>query len=334
MLILTLTLCFIFSISIVSASDIQSIDDNQISYDNDTEIDYPEIDDNNLNSEISYKSSVSKDFDLFGLFDFFDDEKKYGYWVWATDMEKVDFDKLSDNGVKYIFLNSFAFTEYGQRDVLDWIKEANDHGIEVHIWMQIFNTGSWISPLKNGTPDNAYFNYKIEEARYYAGLEGVDGIELDYIRFEGTAYKYENGTKAISLFVKNLTEEVREINPDLTISATVMPEADKDAYYYGQDIKNISSYVDIIIPMIYKGNYNENSTWIKNTTEWFVENSGDAEVWCGLQTYRSDYNTSQLSTEEITKDVNYCFDGGAKGVVFFKWGMNNNLENINFNNDS
>ena len=245
-------------------------------------------------------------------------------------MHEVDLDELSDNGVNCIFLNSFAFTQYGQREVLDWIKDANDHGIEVHIWMQIFNTGKWISPLKNGTPDTAYFNYKIEEARYYATLEGVSGIQIDYIRFEGNAYKYKNGTAAINTFVKMFSEEMRKVNPDLTLSATVMPEADRDEYYYGQDIHTISQYVDIIVPMMYKGNYNENSDWIKNTTEWFVENSEDAEVWCGLQTYRSDFNVTNISSDELIRDANHCFDGGADGVVFFKWGMNDALDHRKF----
>ena len=165
-----------------------------------------------------------------------EDNKKHGYWVLSEDMKKVDLDKLSKNGVNIIFLNSYAFTEHGQRDVLDWIKQANDHGIEVHIWMQIFNTGDWISPLKNGTPDTAYFNYKIEEAKYYAGLDGVSGLQMDYIRYEGDAYKYPNGTAAITQFVKSFSESVKKVDPSLTVSATVMPE-ENASYYYGQALQ-------------------------------------------------------------------------------------------------
>jgi len=284
-------------------------------------------------NEISLKNkSVSKDSNFWDIFNFGKNNKEYGYWLWASDMYKVDLNKMEDEGVKYIFLNSYAFTEYGQRDVLDWIKEANKHGIEVHVWMQIFNNGNWISPVqKNGTPDNKYFNYKIEEAKYYAGLDEVSGIQIDYIRFEGNAYNFKNGTKAINQFVENFSKEVRKVNPDLTLSATVMPEADKDEYYYGQDIPTLSKYVDAIVPMMYKGNYNETSSWFENTTEWFVNNSGDAEIWCGLQTYESDNNISALPASELITDADYCFDGGSKKVIFFRWGMNEELDNKKIN---
>ena len=337
MLILLLTLFFIFSVSLVCADDAANSSDNEMnlepSVDNELyEINHPPENHHPQQPDLMpYENSVSKDFDFFGLFDFLGKEDKHGYWVWSGDMYNVDFDKLSKNGVNIIFLNSYAFTEHGQRDVLEWIHQANEHGIEVHIWMQIFNTGSWISPLKNGTPDTQYFNYKIEEARYYAGLEGVSGLQMDYIRYEGNAYKYENGTKAITQFVKSFSEEVKKVNPSLTVSATVMPEAENDPYYYGQDIPTISKYVDVIVPMMYKGNYQENSDWIKNTTKWFVDNTGDAEVWIGLQTYQSDFNVTDLSANELIKDGHNAFDNGAKGVIYFKWGMNEELDNKKIN---
>ena len=140
-----LTLFFIFSITAVSSFDM-------------------DLSDNNINA------SASKDIDILGFFDDLmhkdfnslisgesEPERKYGYWVWSGDMYTVNFDELSNNGVNVIFLNSYAFTEYGQRDVLEWIKDANNHGIEVHIWMQIFYTGDWTPPAINGNPCPAPF---------------------------------------------------------------------------------------------------------------------------------------------------------------------------------
>ena len=258
-------------------------------------------------------------------------EKKYGYWVLSEDMHNVNFDELSDNGVNVIFLNSYAFTQYGQRDVLDWVKDANNHGIEVHVWMQIFYTGNWIPPVKDGMPDNQYFNYKIDEARHYASLDGISGIQMDYIRFDGDAYKFKDGTNAVNEFVKNFTKAVKDENPSLTVSATVMPETDNGPYFYGQDTHTMGKYVDVIIPMMYKGNYEENSSWILNTTQWYVNNSGNAEIWVGLQTYRSDDNIQKTPADELIKDGELGFEGNGKGVIYFRYGMNQELDHKKLN---
>ena len=196
--------------------------------------------------------------------------------------------------------------------------------------MQIFNTGDWISPVKNGTADTDYFNYKIEEAKRYAKLEGVSGIQMDYIRYEGNAYKDPNGTAAISQFVKDFSKSVKEVNPSLTVSATVMPE-ENASYYYGQDIPEMGKHVDVIVPMMYKGNYEADSNWVKNTTKWIVKNSGGAKVWVGLQTYQSDFNVTPLPPDDIIKDSHSSFDNGADGVIYFKWGTNHEFDNKKVN---
>ena len=335
MLIILLTLTFISSIAIVSAIDSNS-SGNQIfrentSVDNNIyNINHPPENHHELNDLHPNKKSVSKDFDFFGIFNFFKGDKKYGYWVWSGDMDSVDFDKLSKDEVNVIFLNSYAFTDHGEKNVLKWIKKANNHGIEVHIWMQIFNTGDWISPVKNGTADTDYFNYKIEEAKRYAKLEGVSGIQMDYIRYEGNAYKDPNGTVAISQFVKDFSKSVKEVNPSLTVSATVMPE-ENSTYYYGQDIPEMGKHVDVIVPMMYKGNYEADSNWVKNTTDWIVKNSGGAKVWVGLQTYQSDFNVTPLPPDDIIKDTHSSFDNGANGVIYFKWGTNHEFDNKKVN---
>ena len=127
MLILLLTLSVVFSVAVVSAIDTNSSDnhiiqnDSSVNYEN-QEINHPPKNHHPPKHDFRPdEKSVSKDFDFFGLFTIFKDDKKHGYWVLSEDMKKVDLDKLSKDGVNIIFLNSYAFTEHGQRDVLDWI---------------------------------------------------------------------------------------------------------------------------------------------------------------------------------------------------------------------
>ena len=249
-----------------------------------------------------------------------------GYWVQGANMYNVDLVGLAASGTGNIFLNFYAFTKYGESSVLSWIKQANSHGIKVHIWMQVFYDGGWLSPLNSdGSINTALFNERIAEAKKYAALPGVAGVHFDYLRYPGTAYKHPGGTAAISEFVKLATTAIRGVNPNCLISAAVMPEKN-DAYVYGQDIAVISKYLDIIVPMVYKGNYNSGTSWISSITQWFVETSNGAAVWVGLQTYVSDNDITKLPISELSKDAQTAYDAGAKGVMMFRWGLSNFID--------
>lgn len=251
-----------------------------------------------------------------------------GYWVQGRDMNSVDLAKLASLGTTDILLNYYAFPTYGESAVLSWIQNARSYGINVHIWMQAFYSGGWINPVSGGSVDRELFDDLIIEAKYYAGLSGVAGVHFDYLRYPGTAYKTSGGTAAITQFVKEVTEACREVNPNIILSAAVMPETTNDIYYYGQDIPAISKYLDVIIPMQYKGNYNTGTSWLSSTTKWFVENSNGAEIWSGLQAYISDANTAKLSYNELFNDAQTVINDGADGVMLFRFGLSNFL---NFN---
>ena len=97
-------------------------------------------------------------------------------------MYNVDLVGLAASGTGNIFLNFYAFTKYGESSVLSWIKQANSHGIKVHIWMQVFYDGGWLSPLNSdGSINTALFNERIAEAKKYAALPGVAGVHFDYL---------------------------------------------------------------------------------------------------------------------------------------------------------
>lgn len=244
-------------------------------------------------------------------------------------MKEVKLSALSKNGIKHIFLNEYAFTLYGKTAVLSWIKQANYNGLKVHIWMQVFYDGGWISPInKDGSYKYSYMNNKIKTAKYYAGLSGVSGVHLDYLRFGGTAYKYSNSVAAINYFTKNCALEVHKAKSNCIVSAAVMPEPSMNKHYYGQDISTMSKYLDVIVPMMYKGNYNANTNWIKTTTATFVKMSNGAQIWTGLQCYKSDSNLKKLSYSELFNDAKAAKNSGASGVALFRYGL---TEFINFN---
>ena len=243
-----------------------------------------------------------------------------GYWVFGYNMKKVNLNKLAKTSTKHIFLNYASLKKHGKSAVETFISNAKKKGISVHIWMQIFYNGKWISATNgDGSYKYSFFKSKIDEAKKYANLKGVAGVHLDYLRFPGTAYKHANGVAAINYFTKNLCNAVHKINSKLIVSAAVMPEPDSNKYYYGQDIPTLSKYLDVLIPMIYKGNYGSGTSWIKSTTAKFVKMSKGAQVWTGIQSYRSDDDVTSLSSSELLKDYKSAANGGATGVVSFRW---------------
>ncbi|MGN0175750.1 MAG: pseudomurein-binding repeat-containing protein [Methanobrevibacter sp.] len=247
----------------------------------------------------------------------------YGYWVFGADMKNVDLNSLASKGTTDLFLNYYAIETHGKTAVESWIAKASNLGIRVHIWMQSFYDGGWINPVKDGQVNQKYFNEKIAEAESYAAVKGVAGIHLDYLRYPGNAYKTTGGTEAINTFVKQIVSAIRAVNPNLIISAALMPECDDLKYYYGQDYDVISKYMDAVLPMVYKGNYEAGSAWITSTSKWFVEHSKGAKVWTGLQGYESDSHVVPLPSAEIKHDAEAALKGKSDGVIIFRWGVTN-----------
>ena len=251
-----------------------------------------------------------------------------GFWLRATDMFDVNFKTLQKYGTRHIFLNAKAIESYGKKTVEKFIKQAKSHKIKVHIWMQVFYYGKWLNPVKNGKINYDLISSKIKLAKNYAKLKNVGGIHFDYLRYPGTAYKYKNSVKAINYFTKNAVKSIHKISKKIIVSAAVMPEPSSMKKYYGQDIPTLGKYLDAIVPMVYKGNYNAGSSWIKFVTKTFVSQSKHAKIWTGLQCYKSDNKINKLSAGELMGDADAAALAGASGVILFRFGL---LNYINFN---
>lgn len=247
-----------------------------------------------------------------------------GFWLFGSDMKSVNLKELAKNGVNQIFLNYYAVTLHGKSGVSDFATKADKYGINVHIWMLTFYDGSWISPVtSSGKYKYSYFNSVIKKAKEYASIKGIDGIHFDYLRCPGNAYKYKNAASAINYFTKQACNELHKQNPKIIVSAAVMAEPAGMKYYYGQDIPTISKYLDVIIPMVYKGNYRQGSSWIQSTTAQFVKMSNGAQIWTGLQGYYSDSYVKKLPTSNIKYDAEVSSIGGAQGVIIFRYTLFN-----------
>lgn len=249
-------------------------------------------------------------------------DKGDGYWVNQWDMKNVNLKQLSKRGTKHIFLLHTAFDLHGKKDVKNWIKYAHKKGIKVHMWICAFYNGGYVLPCtSDGDFNYNQMNKVIKKCKYYASIKEIDGIHFDYTRFPGNAYQYKKGVDAVNYFIEKACNEIREVRPGIIISSAVMPEPNDMKYYYGQDVATMSKHLDVLVPMVYKGNYEAGDNWIKQTTKAFVKSSKGALIWAGLQSYRSDSDISELSYGELFKDAQYAKKGGASGIIMFRWGL-------------
>lgn len=250
-----------------------------------------------------------------------------GIWVKGNHMNDVDLDTLSKYGIKDIFLHSSAVDIYGEKNVTNWIKKANTKNIKVHLWVQCFYDKTWVNPINTTTKDfnYPYFNKKIEKIEKLAAIDGVGGIQLDYIRYPGNAYEYSypNGVTASNAITKFVAMVSEKLDDNLTLSVTVMPERE-GSKYYGQDPNALSWYADVIVPMAYAGNYNTSSSWIKDISSYFKQAAMWSNLCIGIQNYVSDTNQSSLPTNQLKDNSQAALDGGADGIAFFTWELMGN----------
>ena len=289
-------------------------------------------------SDITDEEDLSSESDILKEGD--ESEKMYGYWVNSVDMKNFNLTDLKEHGVTDILLNYYAYNRFNQSDVEVFISDANDLGIKTHIWTQIFySTGHWFKPVVNGLPNQEYFYEKILELEKYANTSGVAGINFDYLRFSGSvqhnnsAVQNPGGIEAISEFVRQSTQKLRKINPNIILSAALMPEIEHLEDWYGYNYTVISECMDVITPMIYTGNFRQNATWVENITKWFVENSKHAKVWTGLQGYTVNDIEEEVifnsPSSQMAIEIKASEEGGSAGAVIFRYGVCNNIDFIN-----
>lgn len=235
----------------------------------------------------------------------------YAYYLFGKDLQQVKLTELKKQGITDILLNYYAITLHGKTKIEQWIAQAKKQGINVHIWCQCFyRNGKWINPKKTDT------SKIIKEIVGYSKIKGVKGINLDYLRYTGDAYKTKGGAEAITKFVKTVKKNIPK---GVQLSCSVMAEKE-NKYYYGQDIAELSKTADIIIPMAYKGNYKGNTKWLQDITTYFNKTC-KCNIWTALQTYKSDTNPTKLTTKELKNDTKTVIQKGSKGIVLFRYGL-------------
>ena len=189
-----------------------------------------------------------------------------------------------------------------------------------------------------------YILDKISEAMKY----NIDGIQLDYIRFQvnqGFSYdkancnafkkefgispleiKHQDGgnpmwcewvrwnARQIENFVRRIRELIDETGKNITLSADVFPDHEIAKVEIGQDWEQWANeeLIDVYCPMLYTDN---NNVFRRNLRAAVKLNKGKkGMVYAGIG-IRSAHNNS--TPENVARQVRIAREEGADGVVFF-----------------
>lgn len=281
------------------------------------------------NLTYSSRGNANEIFDL-------DKTRRLGFWAWSSHVPSLMAEdcsmmkSLKSKGYDHIILNYAAFYPSARKTTLQFIEAAEAIGLTVHAWIQCFhNSSGWINPIDD--EGNRYkdeiFEEIINNAKFYIEDFGVKGVHLDYIRFGGTAYKHNpsaevNAVGAVTRCCRELRELCDSYEEGLVTSAALMPDDTDDYYYYGQNHNEMGKYIHVLMPMIYRYSYGYSDESCRRAAKKFADNTGGAECWAGLTTYRGDDSkVYPMDAEGIMKDCEVFKGSGAKGLVLFRYGL-------------
>lgn len=251
--------------------------------------------------------------------------KRHAIWLFARDMQNVDFSILKEAEVTDIFLSFVAWTNNTHRPHLDsFYQKCKENKIRLSMWTQALYLGRWYNPTT--AEGKMRIETYLRDLEGWIKLDSVEGIHIDYIRFPGTAHLHTGATAIINDIMKRAHEIIKKEKPLAPISAAVMPEGNINARFYGQDYAVMGKYCDVLCPMTYTGNYSTGPGWVGTQTKYIKGQTSPpdgAEVWPGLQTYESDNDISIKSSDDMLAEAKSAKDGGAEGIVLFRHGLIN-----------
>ena len=289
---------------------------------------------------------------------FEDDEKE------ATQHLEELLDKYSEIGINTIFCYYTMMYQHNRKwDFLEvLIKEAHQRNIKVHsnfcpgggvkLEGEIKEHSEWLIRGKKGeiylnlnlaNPDvREYIKGQIKEALKY----DIDGIHLDYIRFQinqGFSYdkatceafkkvsgysphdgKYDCGSmiwcewirwnaEQVTTLVREIKDIINKSGKNVVLGVDVFPDAETAKVLIGQDweLWAKEGLVDIICPMQYT---NDANMFRRSVKEAIKAANGKCLVYPGIACHSSH---NKNTPEGVIQEVKIAREEGADGVTFF-----------------
>ncbi|MFX1246892.1 MAG: putative glycoside hydrolase [Promethearchaeota archaeon] len=123
-------------------------------------------------------------------------------------------------------------------------------------------------------------------------------------------------------FIKEITEEVKKLKPEILINVHVIPWRKEDfngaiEKIAGQNLKEIAKIVDMISPMCYSHMLKRQPSWINSVVKDMYEQTKH-KIIPSIQVEKC-YLKTEISTEEFSDMITEALKDPSSGIVFWSW---------------
>jgi len=301
-----------------------------------------------------------------------------GVWVWASSFCSPDeihetfslFSKIGLNSVFFLVKDSngclyynSSFEPWHVKDGYGWdplavaIREAHNLGLELHAWFVVFRdmafvkenpelaawhingniSREWVCPAREDVRERLLMLIK-EIATNYP----VDGIHLDYIRYENSSYCFcpycrqkfvdETGRtpdpkdpswidwrcRQITEFVDEVYKMLKRIRFGVKLSAAVRPKLNDAIANRGQNWTDWLEklIIDFVIPMAYTNSTSEFKAWLENI---IASTQQTDRIYPGIGVARGTDRIQLLTGTQLLEQINITRSLCFRGHVLFRY---------------
>ncbi len=123
--------------------------------------------------------------------------------------------------------------------------------------------------------------------------------------------------------VKNIVTSVKDIQPEIRTNLHVVPWRENDfegaiKKIVGQDLSQLSKYVDFISPMCYSHMLKRDAEWVSSVVNDFNDQTVGTSILPSIQVQEA-YLENVLDEKEFTENLKAALQSPSKGVVFWSW---------------
>ncbi|MDI9523645.1 MAG: family 10 glycosylhydrolase [Bacteroidota bacterium] len=216
-----------------------------------------------------------------------------------------------------------GYKEYVLDNIKDFVRNFDCDGIHLDYiryghFVYSFDKQSLERASSLGCDTTRLLSFFQTEANYKQYATNSGFVDL-YMNNDPDVVKWvEMRNTIINEYIVEIKEAINSEKPNLSLSASFMPEGVTDPKYanvfYAQDYVLNAATLDKIIPMAYFKAYGKPTSWLKTITEAAKQLVGDkCDIYTGVQGYDG------VTANQLNEQIQFSISGGADGVAIFRY---------------